>query len=157
MFSVPLPGLWLLSCWPHDDLSVSQQWKSLEFPVLLPRKVACQEDSWLMVIPYPPYRFTFYPCSGSEEFRLNGRKKKSSCERYMAAKRTGISGLGNTFHHLRWSWTLANTPVRDKEQSCEWGKDMNETANYKDKRRRSFGMQEFQRNESKCVKAGVCY
>lgn len=74
----------------------------------------------------------------------------------MAAKRTGICGLENTFHNLRWSWTLANTPVQDKEQSCEWGKNMNEMANY-NKRRKSFGTLEFQRNESKCVKAKVCY
>lgn len=75
----------------------------------------------------------------------------------MAAKRTGICGLENTFHNLKWSWTLANTPVGDKGQSCEWGKDVNEIANYRDKRRRSFGTLEFQRNESKCVKAGGCY
>lgn len=34
----------------------------------------------------------------------------------MAAERTGICGLENTFHNLRWSWTLANTPVGDKGQ-----------------------------------------
>lgn len=43
MFSVPLPGLWLLSCWPHDELSVSQQWKSLEFPVCFLEKLPARK------------------------------------------------------------------------------------------------------------------